>query len=206
MHNSNLYFVKKVFVFCLICFWPFLLWAETPKTNIVWIKENSRYVLQNSLSRYLNNASPKLTFFNISTEHQNLLKSLFATKINAEQQNPKQQGNAHRIHIEHYKTEIVYKQSSVGFLSLFTHTTRFNNVQIKGWVENYEGQILHAFNLNETMQNNIKDADIEALEESPYSFSKGKMESASVWNRIIEPAFATIGIAAITYLFYSQRS
>jgi hypothetical protein len=47
---------------------------------------------------------------------------------------------------------------------------------------------------------------IAEIENSNYSFTKGKRESYSFWEKIYEPVLVIASVAVVVYLFFSQRT
>jgi len=67
------------------------------------------------------------------------------------------------------------------------------------------GKLLAAVKIEQAQEDRIKYRQIDKLEQSPYSFSKGVRAGLSSMDKIIEPALIVSGLAVIFYLFFSQR-
>jgi len=196
-------------IFVLLGLIPLCLFASENTANQAFI-ENNLFVTFDSLNIKSLGVSDtvNLDFGVVQGEQKGFIKNLLIRYMDQAVISSDGHANKSTIRIEQFETTIVYEQNSSGFLGLETETVRQNNISISGWIEdfNHNKRTQKSITFNKTFTDTLETGNIENLESSPYSFTKGFMKEQTIWTEIVEPVFLFTSVATVIYLFFSVRS
>ncbi|KAA3614155.1 MAG: hypothetical protein D8M58_18345 [Calditrichaeota bacterium] len=184
-----------------------LSFAQEPaSTNIVWIEKNINSILDSlKIEKSINGSTIEIKLGVVKGEKKGFIKNQVLSYL-SKKQSEKKLETFSKFHIEQFNTTIVYEQNSDGFLNLNTYYLRKNKITFSGWIEDSTSKTIKSFNINKVFSNELKIENLEQIEVSPYSFSKGEIKDLSFWTSTLEPILVGGSVAVIVYLFFSVRS
>jgi len=200
--------VKIVHLIIGLFFLPFLLLASENENNLTWIENNLNSIFDSlKIADHSTLENTELDFGKVNGDKFGFIKNQIIKYYDSEDINNHAKKDSVLFRIEQFDIEIVYEQSSAGFLNLETKTVRKNTINLAGWIENKSNNsVIKSLNIYKTFSEKLTTNNISQLEESPYSFTKGETNELSLWVNIIEPAMVISSVAVVVYLFFSVRS
>ena len=193
-------------LFLLSTILPLLLSGQEPITNIEWIEKNVTSILDSiNIAESISDRIVKIELGAVKGEKNGFIKSHLLSFLDVNSSKTVEK-NFINLHIEQFNTTIVYEQNSDGFLNLGSSYIRKNRIELVGWLEEFESPIIKSFNVNKVFSEKLKIDNLQHIEKSPYSFTKGESKELSLWTSTIEPVLVGSSVAFIVYLFFSVRS
>lgn len=176
------------------------------KNNLQWIESNLAQVFDSLQfdSRITKAAAANINFGAVKGEYKGFLKNNLINWL--EKNTNSDPGPGKKLSVEQFNIQIVYEQNSSGFLGLGTTYYRRNQIVLQGWIAEESGAEIDAIQFKRDFVQKLETDDFTELEESPYSFTRGKTLELSMWTKTIEPVMALSAVAVIVYLFFSVRS
>jgi hypothetical protein len=206
VHYANFPAVKISKLLYLLLIIPMLSQAQSPQRNYDWIESNIIKLLDSlQVRESIGGKSFTINLGAVKGEQKGFIKNLLLKYFENNLSN-RVGDSTPIIHIEQFKTGIVYEQKSYGFLNLGTNYLRQNNIVFNGWIENENSRPVKSFNINKIFKEEIEGYDFSTLEESPYHFTKGQTKDLSFWTCTLEPVIVGATIGVVVYLFFSVRS
>jgi hypothetical protein len=109
--------------------------------------------------------------------------------------------------IKSFKTKVSYSKSNISSYLGGKRLQRTIMIEIKGQIYQVPSDIvLSSIDTAVTYEDGIDYDSIDEMEKSNYHFTKGEQGYYSFWDRIFEPALVITSIAALVYLFFTQRT
>jgi hypothetical protein len=200
--------VKIVNFIIGLFFFPFLIIASENENNLTWIENNLNSIFDSlGIAQYSVLKNTELDFGKVNGEKFGFIKNQVIKYFDSKKNARPVERDSVLFRIEQFDINVVYVESSAGFLNLETETVRKNIIHLAGWLETKsDHSVKKSLNINKTFSEKLTTDDISELEQSPYVFTKGKTEKLSLWKNIIEPAMVLTSVAVIVYLFFSVRS
>jgi hypothetical protein len=199
--------VKIFYFFSGLFFIPFLIFASENESNLVWIENNLDSIFDSlEIAPYSNLEHAELEFGKISGEKFGFLKSQLIRYLDVHGLDDKAADSV-LIRIEQFNIDIVYQQYASGFLGMGSEIVRKNTILLKGWLEKKAApSVIRSLNVEKTFDQKLATDNTAQLEESPYSFTRGRMIELSLWKNVVEPVMVSVSVATLVYLFFSVRS
>ena len=188
-------------------FIPFFILASENENNLTWVENNLNSIFDSlKITKHSSLENTELDFGKVSGDKFGFIKNQVVKYFESKGTDHVKTDSV-LLRIEQFDIEIVYQQSSFGFLNLDTETVRKNTISLAGWLENKSNNsVIKSLNIKKTFSEKLTTNNISKLEESPYSFTKGNTYELSLWTNIVEPLMAVSSVAVIVYLFFSVRS
>lgn len=115
--------------------------------------------------------------------------------------------SAERILVfENFELQIQYLEQSLKLAGFSSIMIRRSTLSVQGYIiDNLSKRAGAPFSFERSYQDEIEAGMIEEIEQSAYSFFKGKMVSAIFWTKYIEPTLVVFSVAGLIYLFFTMR-
>jgi hypothetical protein len=169
------------------------------------------YVLQSKLDSTLiplfrNKIDVTVSYDHISDEKIAFLKTFFVDYLDKRGAVVHIDSGLISINIEQFDVNIVYTKSSASMMGLSEKINREVVVRLKGWLEDREDNRYIPINLLTTHIDEINEMDLDAIENSPYTFTKGVSIQKPSWKNYLEPVVVSISVVTVILLFFVLRT
>ena len=112
-----------------------------------------------------------------------------------------------RFVIDRFEITFDYFEDGGRLLGFNREMKRRFSFFLQGWLEDAaSGKVIRSFSLKKIKNDFVDAGRLSKIEKSPFRFTKGTMQTKSVWMRYIQPAVVISAVSAIVYLFFSVRT
>jgi len=112
----------------------------------------------------------------------------------------------YKLVIDEFDVRIMYYEKTERLTGFSKKLQRYLEIKLKGRLEDIKsGSVISVDQSSRVIRNEFDSANIEKIEQSGYSFSRGSHKTFSRWSRFLEPGIAVLSVTAMIYLLFSVR-
>ena len=200
--------INRVFFFVLIfADIGLLLSAENNLSNLNIIEKELQNALDSTLQAVIQGGEElELVFNDISDEKKAFLKTFFIDYLTKKEVTVRIDSAALNLEIEQFDVKIVYNETSAKVWGISDVFDREIVIILKGVIEDQKNNKLHSLSVDKISADKISSKNIKNIENSPYSFTRGRLLKKSSWTNFVEPVVVSISAATIILLFFILRT
>lgn len=112
-----------------------------------------------------------------------------------------------QFEVEQFNVKFIYYEENRRLFGMDNKLQRKMYLQFDGWLEDsLSGRALNYFSIDKNYYDYIDGNRIDSIEQSAYSFTRGRLITTSKWTKYIEPVIVVLSVATAVYLFFSLRT
>jgi hypothetical protein len=198
---------KKCCIVLLLSGFVSLFGVDNNLRNQFVIEQGLQTKLDSTFSSLLRSKREiNIAYKNISDEKIAFLKTFFVDYFDKRGVVVRIDSALFRINVEQFDVNIVYTKSSASLWGVSEKINRKVSVILKGLVENRMDNRYIPLNINMVYADVVNVMDLDFIENSPYTFTKGVSVNKSSWKNFIEPVVVSVSVATVIFLFFVLRT
>ena len=184
-----------------------MLSAEDNLSNLNVIEKELQNALDSTLQTVIQNGDElEIVFNKISDEKGAFLKTFFIDYLTKNEVTVRIDSAALRLEIEQFDVNIVYNETSAKMWGTSDVFDRQIVIKLKGVIDDQKSNQFRSLNVDKKFTDKISSKNMKAIENSPYSFTAGRLLKKSSWTNFVEPVVVSISAATIILLFFILRT
>ncbi len=181
--------------------------AGENRSNLGVIENELKSALDSVLQKILPGGDEiEIVFKNISDEKIAFLKTYLVDYLENKKNIVRIDTADYKIIIEQFTVAIVYEETNAKFWGVSDELNRQIIVTLRGVIESFKNHRFYALRIDRKYNDKISLHNKQTIENSPYSFSRGKLLRRSSWKSVIEPVVVSISAVTIILLFFVLRT
>ncbi len=181
--------------------------AGENRSNLGVIENELKSALDSVLQKILPGGDEiEIVFKNISDEKIAFLKTYLVDYLENKKNIVRIDTADYKIIIEQFTVAIVYEETNAKFWGVSDELNRQIIVTLRGVIESFKDHRFYALRIDRKYNDKISLHNKQTIENSPYSFSRGKLLRRSSWKSVIEPVVVSISAVTIILLFFVLRT
>ena len=204
-HVGNLNAEKfYITVFTLILLVMSGLKAQSELSNLTLAEQMYTQVIDSLL---VGVPEPELNVSGLSADMQTFLRSGWIQYWASKTSIPVQDSTKSVFNMDKCNISITYHEDAWKLTGFKKQFKREFTISLRGWLEEKQSKkVLKSFLVQKTKMGFIEQEEMHQVENSPFIFTKGRMQTKSLWTRYIEPVLVTVSVVTMVYLFFSVRT
>jgi len=176
-------------------------------SNQAVIENGLQSTLDSTIGSTFKKGDDLIVHFNhISDEKISFLNTFFIKYFSKKGLIVKKDSAKYKIKIEQFAINITYKKSSASLWGINDKAQRNVSVKMTGWIEENINNKYIPFNVDRTVVDEMNINSIKEVENSPYSFTTGRVFKEPSWKNYVEPFVVSVTAATVILLFFILRT
>lgn len=108
--------------------------------------------------------------------------------------------------VDRFNAIVTYHEDLKRLTGFSEELDRQIDMEFRGWVvTKSDSKVIQSFSSRKHYSDFVSKSQLDTIEKSPYTFTKGNLVTKSVWTRYLEPLVIVSAVSTIVYLFFSVR-
>jgi hypothetical protein len=183
-------------------------YGQTVKTNQRILEERLVSILDSlNISMPVDSSEVSLKVGTIAGEKRFFLKNRLIHYFSQKDITINSKNARLQFEVEQFNVKFIYYEENRRLFGMDNKLQRKMYLQFDGWLEDsLSGRALNYFSIDKNYYDYIDGNRIDFIEQSAYSFTRGRLITTSKWTKYIEPVIVVLSVATAVYLFFSLRT